>query len=350
MQKDIYKSDYYYNLPGDLVAKYPVKNRTSSKLLHLDGGDIHIDEFISIQDELKDDDILIINETKVIPARLKLKKQTGGSVELLVLDKINKTVGNCLTKGLNKKIKEQTLYSDNFPVKISILNVYEDSVEIKFNQAIDSICDAIGHIPIPPYLNRSDEELDRDRYQSVFANDKHKNSVAAPTASLHFDNKLMEQLEAKLTICKINLDIGLGTFKPLKDEPITNKSKLHKEDFYISESSATVLNDAISADKRLVALGTTTLRALESAYDVNVKKIRSGPQSTEIFIHEGYKFNVVDSLITNFHLPESSLLMLVSAFAGKENIFNAYKYAIKNKMRFFSYGDAMIIKKCHSKS
>ena len=350
MQKDIYKSDYYYELPEDLIAKYPVKNRTSSKLLHLDGRDIHLDEFASIQDELNDDDILIINETKVIPARLKLKKQTGGSVELLVLNKINKNVGNCLTKGLNKKIKEQTLYSDNFPVKIVIVNDHEDSVEIKFSQSIDNLCDAIGHIPIPPYLNRSDEELDRDRYQSVFANDKHKNSVAAPTASLHFDTELMNSLENKLTVCKISLDIGLGTFKPLKDERITNKSKLHEEDFFISDSAAKVLNEAISANKRLVALGTTALRALESAYDISTKKIKSGHQSTNIFIYEGYKFNVVDSLITNFHLPESSLLMLVSAFAGKENIFNAYKYAIKNKMRFFSYGDAMIIKKCHSKS
>ena len=167
---------------------------------------------------------------------------------------------------------------------------------------------------------------------------------------MHFDKQLIEQIGAKITICKISLDIGLGTFKPLSDKLITNTSKLHKEDFFISKSASSILNETIKSNKRVIALGTTTLRALESAYDVKSKFIKSGHQSTDIFIHEGYNFKVVDSLITNFHLPESSLLMLVSAFAGKENTFNAYKYAIKNKMRFFSYGDAMIIKKCLSKS
>ena len=350
MQKDIYKSDYFYELPEDLIAKYPTKDRTSSKLLHLDKKNIHIDKFTSIKDVFEEGDLLVLNETKVISARLNFKKQTGGNVEILILNKINKNTANCLTKGLNKKIKEQTLYTDNFPVKISVINDLSDSAEIKFNQAVDDLCGAIGHVPIPPYLNRQDEELDRDRYQSVFANDKHMNSAAAPTASLHFDEQLLEQISAKITICKINLDIGLGTFKPLSDEPITNTSKLHKEDFYISESASCTLNNTIKLNKRIIALGTTTLRALESAYDIKSKNIKSGHQSTDIFIHEGFNFKVVDSLITNFHLPESSLLMLVSAFGGKENIFKAYKYAIKNKMRFFSYGDAMIIKKCLSRS
>ena len=200
-------------------------------------------------------------------------------------------------------------------------------------------------MPIPPYLNREEEEIDKTRYQTVFAKESKNASAAAPTASLHFDDNLYEKIKSDFNTCVINLSVGLGTFKPLPDEPINNSSKLHEENFYISKNTAEIINNHIKSKKRVVAIGTTTLRALESAWDSDSQIILPGNQTTDIFIKEGFKFNVVNVLVTNFHLPQSSLLMLVSAFAGKESIFSAYKYAIEKKLRFFSYGDAMIIER-----
>ena len=200
-------------------------------------------------------------------------------------------------------------------------------------------------MPIPPYLNREEEEIDKVRYQTVFAKESKNASAAAPTASLHFDDNLYEKIKSDFNTCVIDLSVGLGTFKPLPDEPINNSSKLHEENFYISKNTAEIINNHIKNKKRVVAIGTTTLRALESAWDSDSQIILPGNQTTDIFIKEGFKFNVVNALVTNFHLPQSSLLMLVSAFAGKELIFSAYKYAIEKKLRFFSYGDAMIIER-----
>ena len=220
-----------------------------------------------------------------------------------------------------------------------------NSVLIKFNQEIKNLCENVGKVPIPPYLNREEEEIDKTRYQTVFAKESKNASAAAPTASLHFDDNLYEKIKSDFNTCVIDLSVGLGTFKPLPDEPINNSSKLHEENFYISKNTAEIINNHIKNKKRVVAIGTTTLRALESAWDSDSQIILSGNQSTDIFIKEGFKFNVVNALVTNFHLPQSSLLMLVSAFAGKELIFSAYKYAIEKKLRFFSYGDAMIIER-----
>ena len=345
MQEDIYKRDYDYEIPDELIAKYPLKNRIDSKILLHKNMNFHIQDFSSITSLLKHDDLIVFNETKVFKARLLLYKESGSKAEIFVNKIISKYEAECLTKGLNVKKKVQTLNVGSFPLKINILDRHQNSVIIKFNQDIRNLCEKTGKVPIPPYLNREEEEIDKERYQTVFANEIHSESAAAPTASLHFDNNLYGQIKTNFNTCNINLAVGLGTFKPLPDEPINNISKLHEEDFYISEDTAKKINKQLKNNKRIVAIGTTTLRALESAWDVNTKTVTEGKKSTDIFIKEGFKFNVVDVLVTNFHLPQSSLLMLVSAFGGKELIFAAYKYAIENKLRFFSYGDAMIIER-----
>ena len=350
MDNDIYKSDYFYDLPQDLIAKYPLKERTMSKLLCLDESDYRIVNFPDIVKKLDRNDLLVINETKVFQARLELNKKTGGRVEILIVEKINKFTANCLTRGLNKKLLKQRLFSAKFPLDIKIITSSDNKfTRIEFSQSIDKICSTIGSMPIPPYLKRQGEQIDEERYQSVFSNNKYNNSVAAPTASLHFDKELLIKLSEETTIAKISLDVGYGTFQPIKSNKIPIESTLHTENFYIPKNINKEIKKCRSNGGRVIALGTTTLRALESAYNVVKKEMNTGHQSTDIFIKDGYKFKVVDSLITNFHLPESSLLMLVCAFGDKSNVMNAYEYAIKNKLRFFSYGDAMLIEKCLSK-
>ena len=344
MQKDIYKSDYDYEIPDELIARYPLKNRTDSKLLSCNKS-FNIHDFSSIPSLLKKDDLIVFNETKVFKARLILHKESGSTAEIFVNKIISKYEAECLTKGLNLKKKVQILKTGTFPIKIDIYKKQNNSVLIKFNQEIKNLCESIGKIPIPPYLNREEEEIDKKRYQTVFAKESKNESAAAPTASLHFDDNLYEKIKTDFDTCVINLSVGLGTFKPLSDEPINNLSKLHEENFYISKNTSEIINDHIKNKKRVVAIGTTTLRALESAWDSDSQSILYGNQSTDIFIKEGFRFNVVNTLVTNFHLPQSSLLILVSAFAGKELIFSAYKYAIEKKLRFFSYGDAMIIER-----
>ena len=344
MQKDIYKSDYDYEIPDELIARYPLKNRTDSKLLSCNKS-FNIHDFSSIPSLLKKDDLIVFNETKVFKARLILHKESGSTAEIFVNKIISKYEAECLTKGLNLKKKVQILKTGTFPIKIDIYKKQNNSVLIKFNQEIKNLCESIGKIPIPPYLNREEEEIDKKRYQTVFAKESKNESAAAPTASLHFDDNLYEKIKTNFDTCVINLSVGLGTFKPLSDEPINNLSKLHEENFYISKNTSEIINDHIKNKKRVVAIGTTTLRALESAWDSDSQSILYGNQSTDIFIKEGFRFNVVNTLVTNFHLPQSSLLILVSAFAGKDLIFSAYKYAIEKKLRFFSYGDAMIIER-----
>ena len=235
MQNDIYKTDYDYELPEELIAKFPLANRTDSKLLISANNNFHIHKFTKLIDLINSDDILVLNETKVNPSRLKFTKNTGGKVEILVLEIINKFAAVCLTKGLNKKIKEQQLFCSHFPLKITVLKDLGDSVEIKFAQDIQHLCNTIGEMPIPPYLNRNNDVIDNDRYQTVFANDKLQDSAAAPTASLHLDEALLSKISKRIKVCKLNLSVGLGTFKPLGETPINESSKLHSEKFYISK-------------------------------------------------------------------------------------------------------------------
>ena len=220
----------------------------------------------------------------------------------------------------------------NFPLKIEIIEKDPNFVLIKFNQQVEHLCRTIGHVPIPPYLNRQDDETDKERYQTVFANKAFTESVAAPTASLHFDEQLFKSITEEFKTTTVSLAVGLGTFKPLSDEPMTGLSSLHEEAFYISDEAAESINQQLAKGKKIIAIGTTTLRALEAAWCCESKQIKSGKSSTNIFIKEGYEFKVVDTLITNFHLPQSSLLMLVSAFSSKDFIFEAYKHAIENNL------------------
>ena len=343
------KTDFNYELPSELVAQYPAQQRTESKTLILD--DKH--SILDFKDTLKhfaEYDLVVLNDTKVRPARLLLQKDSGGDVEILVLKKITKYRASCLAKGLNRKKTNQTLYAPNFPVKIKIMSNGGKDIEIEFDQDIDHLCKEIGQMPIPPYLGRQAEKIDIERYQTVFANEEHLGSAAAPTASLHIDDAFLKKIEEATQVCKINLNVGYGTFEPLADGLIDSATKLHEEDYYISANSADLINKTLENKGKVLSVGTTTLRALESAFDQKSHKVISGHHSTDIFISPGYRFKVVDGLVTNFHLPESSLLMLVAAFAGKDNIMKAYKYAVQEKMRFFSYGDAMIIKQCLSKS
>jgi len=350
MNNDIYKSDYFYELPEELIAKFPLENRSDSKLLTVNNNDFEINIFSDIENKINKEDLLILNETKVFQARLELIKKTGGKVEILILEKINKYTANCLTRGLNRNIVHQKLFTDQYPLDIKILPTKNTNfLKIEFSQPIDQICLNIGSMPIPPYLKRAENKVDVDRYQSVFANEKYRNSVAAPTASLHFDKTLLDRIKQKTHVSTLCLDVGYSTFQPIKDDLIDANATLHKENFFIPDDLRTQIESCKGRGGKIIALGTTTLRALESAFEPDKQNIRTGNQSTNIFIKEGYKFKIVDKLITNFHLPESSLLMLVCAFGGKSNILNAYKYAIKHSLRFYSYGDAMIIEKCLSK-
>lgn len=350
MNNDIYKSDYFYELPEELIAKFPLENRSDSKLLTVNNNDFEINIFSDIENKINKEDLLILNETKVFQARLELIKKTGGKVEILILEKINKYTANCLTRGLNRNIVHQKLFTDQYPLDIKILPTKNTNfLKIEFSQPIDQICLNIGSMPIPPYLKRAENKVDVDRYQSVFANEKYRNSVAAPTASLHFDKTLLDRIKQKTHVSTLCLDVGYSTFQPIKDDLIDANATLHKENFFIPDDLRTQIESCKGRGGKIIALGTTTLRALESAFEPDKQNIRTGNQSTDIFIKEGYKFKIVDKLITNFHLPESSLLMLVCAFGGKSNILNAYKYAIKHSLRFYSYGDAMIIEKCLSK-
>ena len=346
MNQDIYKSDYDYEIQEKLIARYPPKNRTDSKLLLCKDQNFSIKNFSSISNFFKKDDLIVFNETKVFKARLRLQKESGGQTEIFINRILSKFEAECLTKGLNLKKKSQVLKTDTFPLKISIVKEKDGLVLIKFSQNVEHLCSIYGKVPIPPYLKRDDDEFDNVRYQSVFANDVFKESAAAPTASLHFDNDLYEKITNEFSTCKINLAVGLGTFKPLSNDAINDSSKLHEENFFISDESAKKINSQLKDNKRIIAIGTTTLRALESSWNNETNSVSPGKQTTTIFIKEGFKFNVVNALLTNFHLPQSSLLMLVCAFAGKELIFSTYEFAIKNNLRFFSYGDAMIIERC----
>ena len=343
------KTDFSYDLPSELIAKYPSQQRNESKTLILDNK-FTIQSFKDTLKHFAEYDLVVLNETKVRQARILLQKDSGGYVEILILQKTTKYRAVCLAKGLNRKKINQTLYALNFPVKIKIISNVSKDIEIEFDQDIDQLCTEIGQMPIPPYLGREAEKIDFERYQTVFANDERLGSAAAPTASLHMDDSFLKNVEQATQVCKLNLNVGYGTFEPLADGLIDSATKLHEEDYYISTNSAHLINNTLENKGKILSVGTTTLRALESAFDQKSHKVNCGHQSTDIFISPGYKFKVADGLVTNFHLPESSLLMLVAAFAGKDNIMKAYNYAVQEKMRFFSYGDAMIIKQCLSKS
>jgi S-adenosylmethionine:tRNA ribosyltransferase-isomerase len=333
--------DYY--LPEELIAQTPLKDRSASRLMVLDRktGKIEHHIFKDIVNFLDENDVLVLNDTKVIPARLfGVKEDTQAHIELLMLKEMGDDVWQTLCKPARRvKLGTVVSFGDGL-LKAECIKEDEDGIryfKMIYEGIFLEILDKLGEMPLPPYIHEHLE--DKDRYQTVYA--KNPGSAAAPTAGLHFTKEILEALSAKgVTICYITLHVGLGTFRPVSVEDVT-KHKMHSEFYHISAEVADILNKAKASGKRIVSVGTTSTRTLESAYDNGFKETSGW---TDIFIYPGYQFKAIDAQITNFHLPKSTLIMLVSAFAGKENIMNAYNEAVKEKYRFFSFGDSMLIK------
>lgn len=332
-------SKFDFILPAELIAQSPAQKRDESRLLYLKRKNNTIADlqFKDIVDLLSFDDFLVVNNTKVLKARLYGKKETGGNIEILLTDEIDKRTFKGMVRGKVKK-------GDSIIIENNLITVKEliDEVRIlEFDCDPYELMEKFGHIPLPPYIKRLDTKEDHSRYQTVYS--KNDGSVAAPTAGLHFTAELLEKIKNKgVDIVEITLNVGIGTFKPVKTDYIEDH-KMHAEKYFISEDAKEKINDLKSKGKKLVAVGTTSVRALESIANEKGDIEKSGAFSTDIFITPGYKFKIVDKLITNFHLPKSTLLMLVSAFAGYGLTMNAYKHAVNNRYRFFSYGDAMFI-------
>lgn len=338
-------SDFDYDLPKEFIAKFPSVQRDGSKLLvlHRDTGKIEHKIFRDIVDYFSDGDVLIVNKTKVIPARLFGRKETGGKIEILILGNGDGKPVPAIVKPLkNLKIGSRIFIQDEFPNQVQdkfceVVSIEHSTVKLKFSDEIDTILEKYGNIPLPPYIKRDIISSDAERYQTVYASAI--GSVAAPTAGLHFTENVLSQLRNRgVKIADVLLHISWATFSPVRCENIT-EHKMGEEYFEMEKSSADIINSA----KRKVAVGTTSVRVLETSLASDGKKITPKKGATDIFIYPGYKFKNVDALLTNFHLPQTTLLMLVSAFAGRDLISRAYSAAKKNNYRFASYGDAMLI-------
>lgn len=336
--------DFNFDLPHELIAQDPIEDRSSSRLLVLDKetGNIQHHIFKDIVNYLNPGDCIVINDTKVIPARLiGSRVGTEGKIEVLLLKRKEDNVWETLVKpGKKAKIGTRISFGDGLLVG-EVIDVVEEGnrlIKFEYKGIFEEILDQLGQMPLPPYITH--ELKDKNRYQTVYA--RNEGSAAAPTAGLHFTNELLDQIEAKgVEIARVTLHVGLGTFRPVKVENVL-EHHMHSEFFCIEDSEALKINNAKKKGNRVISVGTTSCRTLESAADDN-GFVNATSGWTEIFIYPGYTFKVIDGLITNFHLPESTLLMLVSALAGKENILNAYEVAVKERYRFFSFGDAMFI-------
>ncbi|MDD6618473.1 MAG: tRNA preQ1(34) S-adenosylmethionine ribosyltransferase-isomerase QueA [Clostridiales bacterium] len=337
-------SDFYFDLPQELIAQDPLEDRSASRLLHLDKttGDIEHTNFKHVLDFLKPGDCLVINDTKVIPARLYGHKvDTGAVIELLLLKRRENDVWETLVKPGKKARPGAVISFGDGLLTGKILDIVEEGnrlIQFSYEGIFEEILDQLGEMPLPPYITHKLQ--DKNRYQTVYA--KHEGSAAAPTAGLHFTEELLQQVkEMGVNIAHVTLHVGLGTFRPVKVEDVTDHH-MHSEFYVVEPDQAELINQTKKNGGRVIAVGTTSCRTLESATDENgILQAKSG--WTEIFIYPGYSFKMIDGLITNFHLPESTLLMLVSALAGKEQIMAAYEEAVKERYRFFSFGDAMII-------
>lgn len=338
-------NEFDYELPENLIAQTPLKNRTDSRLLILDktSGETKDEVFKNIADYFHKGDVLVLNDTKVIPARLIGEKEsTKASIELLLLKDLGDNIWECLARPAKRlKTGTKVIFGDNDLIAEVIEKLDEGIVRVKliYDGILMEILDKLGSMPLPPYIK---EKLDdKDRYQTVYA--KNIGSAAAPTAGLHFTKELLNSLKEKgVEIAYVTLHVGLGTFRPVEEENILDH-KMHSEFYVMDQETADLLNKAKKEKRRIIAVGTTSTRVLETVAN-KYGEFSSCSGDTEIFIYPGYKFKAIDGLITNFHLPKSTLVMLVSALAGKENILNAYKKAIELNYRFFSFGDAMFIK------
>ncbi|QIC63346.1 tRNA preQ1(34) S-adenosylmethionine ribosyltransferase-isomerase QueA [Acinetobacter schindleri] len=337
-------SDFSFDLPDELIARYPLEQRSASRLLHLDAeGQYHDHQFTDILDLLNEGDLLILNDTKVMKARLKGKRASGGAVEVLVERMMDQFIAHCHIKASNTPKAGAELFIGPDAVKVTVQGRHENLFVVEFSQPILDVLDQYGALPIPPYFNREAEEIDTLRYQTVFNDPTKIASVAAPTASLHFDEDLLKKLEEKgIQKTFVTLHVGAGTFLPVRTSDIENHI-MHSEWCQVSDASMALIKATKERGNKVIAVGTTATRATESAAQANGGELKGWTGDTQIFIYPGYEFKVVDRLITNFHLPESTLLMLVSALSNRDNILNAYKHAVESKYRFFSYGDAMLI-------
>ncbi|GAA0780720.1 tRNA preQ1(34) S-adenosylmethionine ribosyltransferase-isomerase QueA [Hathewaya limosa] len=337
--------DFYFDLPEELIAQHPAEKRDHSRLLVLDRktGSIEHKIFRDILDYLNPGDCLVLNNTRVLPARLiGHKEDTMGKMEFLLLKRIDKNKWETLVKpGKRAKIGSKFVFG-NGELRAEVKDIGEDGsriVEFQYEGIFEEVLDKLGEMPLPPYITEKLEE--KERYQTVYS--KEPGSAAAPTAGLHFTEELLSEIKAKgINVAFVTLHVGLGTFRPVKAETI-EEHHMHSEYYTMSKETAEIINKTKENGNRVIGVGTTSCRTIESIADEN-GKVRECSGWTEIFIFPGYKFKVLDALITNFHLPESTLIMLVSALAGQENIMNAYKTAVEDKYRFFSFGDAMFIK------
>ena len=337
-------SDFYYDLPKELIAQDPLEDRSASRLMHLnkETGEEEQGQFRDILKYLKPGDCLVINDTKVIPARLYGSKVgTDAAIEILLLKRRENDIWETLVKP-GKKCKVGTVISFGDGILtgevVDIVDEGNRLIQFHYDGIFEEILDQLGEMPLPPYITHKLQ--DKNRYQTVYA--KHEGSAAAPTAGLHFTKELLQQVQdAGVKIAHVTLHVGLGTFRPVKVEDVT-QHHMHSEFYVVEEDQAKLINDTKAAGGRVIAVGTTSCRTLESATGED-GILKAGSGWTEIFIYPGYRFKMIDGLITNFHLPESTLVMLVSALAGKEHIMAAYEEAVREKYRFFSFGDAMMI-------
>ena len=337
-------SDFYYDLPKELIAQDPLEDRSASRLMHLnkETGEYEHGHFRDILKYLKPGDCLVINDTKVIPARLYGSKVgTDAAIEILLLKRRENDIWETLVKP-GKKCKVGTVISFGDGILtgevVDIVDEGNRLIQFHYDGIFEEILDQLGEMPLPPYITHKLQ--DKNRYQTVYA--KHEGSAAAPTAGLHFTKELLQQVQdAGVKIAHVTLHVGLGTFRPVKVEDVT-QHHMHSEFYVVEEDQAKLINDTKAAGGRVIAVGTTSCRTLESATGED-GILKAGSGWTEIFIYPGYRFKMIDGLITNFHLPESTLVMLVSALAGKEHIMAAYEEAVREKYRVFSFGDAMMI-------
>ncbi|WP_454053453.1 tRNA preQ1(34) S-adenosylmethionine ribosyltransferase-isomerase QueA [Clostridium sp. Marseille-Q7071] len=336
--------DFYFDLPQELIAQVPLEKRDESKLMVVNkiNGEIEHKKFKDIIDYFEEGDTLVLNDTRVLPARLHgIKEETGAKMEFLLLRRLEKDIWETLVKpGKRAKLGSRFIFG-NGELKAEIIEVLENGnrkVHFEYQGIFEEVLDMLGEMPLPPYITEKLE--DRERYQTVYS--KEVGSAAAPTAGLHFTEELLEQIKSKgIKVVFITLHVGLGTFRPVKAENI-EEHEMHSEYYYLSKETADIINATKEAEKRVIAVGTTSNRTLESVSDEN-GRVKEASGYTNIFIYPGYKFKIVDALITNFHLPESTLIMLISAFSNRDIVMNAYKIAVENKYRFFSFGDAMFL-------
>lgn len=336
------KSDFYYDLPEELIAQTPATPRDSSRLLVYDRQNDKVEHrvFRDVCDYLKSGDVLVINNTKVLPARMYAHTEKGGLIEILLLKRLDKDVWEVLAKpGKKCKISKTFKISDKLSFTVEgVTDSGERIVRFLYDGVFENILEEVGTMPLPPYIKA--KLKDQNRYQTVYA--KTEGSAAAPTAGLHFTPELLQKIKGMgVEIVEVLLHVGLGTFRPVKEDIITDH-KMHSEHYEVTEESAAAINKAKAEGRRIIAVGTTSVRTLESATGDDGKTY-AGSGDTQIFIYPPYKFKCVDALITNFHLPESTLIMLVAALVGREKILSLYETAVKERYRFFSFGDAMII-------